>query len=1242
MKSFLEKFIALVVIISMLWSVGFSVFPFSFHPKTAKALDGGAGFINNIKELVLDAVANVISNMVYKRLEQNIYDWGTGKKSSIRLPFGIEDFKDYFDEFLNIASAKFLDQFRNTQLCTGINVSLGQAPSLALSNVRTIIGSSGRSAGRFSATFGRYYTDRPTYQQLSACTLDKVVNNIESFIKRPRISIFGWDAWKALNQPQNNIFGAFYSALDYKTQLEISETMNAANKAAVSGGYRNQETTTSSSQDKCKEACRLGTGLATCAGQPEMPGSSTLGMPCTTSAVCDAGQDCMAGLCAFTSGAGDSCEQDKVACISNCARIPFAPLAMKVSTLGSSIHKSMDDAVSSDLMRIINVSEITQLAGIFFQALFNKAINGMGLAYSALKATAGQQNRSNTKDNYAYFRQFTKATTAAAKQEQRKNILASLDNSIKELDRSIVACDGDTMMTFQDWEKNIAEILQSNVQGLYVAIEGVNIQPDAITLDPPYAPFSVYGYSWGEIFPSKVPQKCRAILNKLNMASNTTCSDIISGLEPNYNLTQPEIAQCRDTRDNDGDGFIDYPSDPDCYSALDNSEAPTGGGGGPDPCLVNPELPQCREVPYVMDIIPGVGNSPCIPCIYDHDALSCPVGPVPPQPFPTSTGSTFWDTVLGRVDRVTTNTVWTGPIVQQKNDHYKSCVEWYVMALNRCDECLKKYDEKCVNLDTPEERNACILKNCNNYGESTDPATGHTVASITDHVIDPPTDALDFYGKCLIEEQKDACLTCLKEYYMPATYCEQMRDYTARLVDKYPAIVVDKYRKDEGEFRGLYDQAIAARGGLCNDNTNASNMSLALICRGMPDYSYNGEKACQTRCFRAGMTQAQLNDVSDFRPDEADCGNQTLPVGGQDPFSGIDRGVLLARGICCADFHQNSRRNYTTCVGAGPTTEEGGGTVTPLSVTLSAGPASGPAPLNNVDLMARVTGAQTGETLTYNFDCNSDGTFERIVESAQTTVTATDLCSYTDNNTTYTATVTVMTEVGLTATATVNIQTTDCEINYTLDPASGIVPVNINITARLNNSDSGSFTYVFYCDVPTTGADISRSNWQGASIEYVVSDNPYTLDGACNITEARARGIGVWIRSSATDTSCYKVTNTFQTPRISCTVSASGTTLRTTATPDAAFIANIGTASGINFSYDCNEDGSYGDVMHTINGYTDTNAECSSYFTDPTIENYNVGVRVSAIAPSGLSAEGDCQTQVTIPRPPIVQPPIVQ
>jgi hypothetical protein len=39
-----------------------------------------------------------------------------------------------------------------------------------------------------------------------------------------------------------------------------------------------------------------------------------------------------------------------------------------------------------------------------------------------------------------------------------------------------------------------------------------------------------------------------------------------------------EPPQCNDTVDNDGDGYVDFPEDPDCQDASDDAEAVTGHG----------------------------------------------------------------------------------------------------------------------------------------------------------------------------------------------------------------------------------------------------------------------------------------------------------------------------------------------------------------------------------------------------------------------------------------------------------------------------------------------------------------------------------------------------------------------------------------------------------------------------------------------------------------------------------------
>jgi hypothetical protein len=1238
MKRISEKIISITIISSLFLSLGFNIF--FFRPKTAQALDAGAGWTGNIKEYVLDAVGWVVSDVMLKRLEKNIQEWGMGRKSSIQLPFGVEDFKDYFDEFLNIASAKFLDEFKNTPLCTGINIALGNAPQINLRTLRSNL----RSVGRFSRTFSTYYVDQPAYRQANACTLQKVINNVEAFIKRPRITLFGWDAWKALNSPANNIYGAFFSALDRKTQIAAREVMNASRQVTAGGGYRNQTATTANSRDKCSQDCQTGTNLPACMVSATQTTTDYLLQSCLDGAeldyesclalgghtVLDPVEPCISERTADIANCNNNpttvaghidltlpgCQVQIQSCVNNCTRIPFVPLATAVTNLGSHIQTAVNKSLSGDMEKLLGTDEITELVGIFFSAILNKAMTGLGLAFKSSRATASQQSRAQNQDRFAYQKQFQKNTLRTEKKDVRSSLYSTMEQSIRQFSRSIISCKDDEMMTYQDYGKNLADILEANVEAMYVGMQGVNLQPDAVVLDPPYAPYPVYGYSWGEIFSSKVPEKCRIVLNQLNMASNTNCSDIISGLEPNYQMTIPPSTpspQCNDNIDNDNDGNIDYPNDTGCYSLLDNNETSISGGGGD-----GREEPETK-VPQVLDLVPGIGDVPCLPCLYDHDSLNCPRGPVPPQRYPGEG-----------------NTVWTSAVLNQKLTFYQGCAEWYVIALNRCDECLKKYDESCSKLATAAERNNCIMQNCDNYQD------------FSEHVIDPPENALDFYGKCLIEEQKDSCFTCLKEYYIPATYCEQTRDYAARLVTKYPTVVVNKHAKNEGEFRGLFDQSIADMGGLCEDNDHAEDITLALICRALPDFAYGGAKACQTQCNDAGMTAQQLQDVTDFRPDNRDCWDEIrnrtikLPVGGQEPFKTIDDGILEARGRCCGDFWQKDRKNYTICVGAGPSTETTGpGTITALRASLSANPVSGPAPLNNVDLTATVTGVPTGQDITYNFDCDNDGTFEYSATNNQTTVTATDYCNYPENNTIYTASVYIMLpNLGNSVTTTTSIQTTDCGIATTISPTTGILPASVSITGSLNNSEPGPFTYRFYCNVPPMGGPINT--WGDASsIEYTENSNPFTWPNSCSFDTPGTKAVGVYIQAGATTTSCYQTISIQEPPDISCNAEIEGSpvinpgdpvTILVTPLPNSSYLSLIHGVNGTILTYTCG--GS--ETMQTIPNTSSLDNYRRNLFCnfDPNSSEGLITVRIQGTNPAdGSVVSGTCYANVTVMSP---------
>ena len=95
------------------------------------------------------------------------------------------------------------------------------------------------------------------------------------------------------------------------------------------------------------------------------------------------------------------------------------------------------------------------------------------------------------------------------------------------------------------------------------------------------------------------------------------------------------------------------------------------------------------------------------------------------------------------------------------------------------------------------------------------------------------------------------------------------------------------------------------------------------------------------------------------------------------------------------DTNYGIDKTFTTQCSSSPT----------VDVNLEALPSSGASPLNNVDLKATVSGTAQGP-ITYEFDCQNDGNWEKITTQNSSTYTAYDLCNYTSAGT-YTAKVRV-------------------------------------------------------------------------------------------------------------------------------------------------------------------------------------------------------------------------------------------
>ena len=159
-----------------------------------------------------------------------------------------------------------------------------------------------------------------------------------------------------------------------------------------------------------------------------------------------------------------------------------------------------------------------------------------------------------------------------------------------------------------------------------------------------------------------------------------------------------------------------------------------------------------------------------------------------------------------------------------------------------------------------------------------------------------------------------------------------------------------------------------------------------------------------------------------------------------------------------------------------------------LYVDLSVNPSFGPAPLNDVDLTATVSGSASGD-ITYKFDCTNDGSWERTQTTTSTSYTATDLCDYPSVGS-YTAKISVERE-GLVFYGTTAIFVSggsDLLVNLSASPSSGAAPLNnVDLTASVSGSASGDITYKFDCT--------SDGSWDKT---YTASSTNYTATDLCS------------------------------------------------------------------------------------------------------------------------------------------------
>ncbi|MFZ5559717.1 MAG: hypothetical protein ACOZAL_02910 [Patescibacteria group bacterium] len=243
---------------------------------------------------------------------------------------------------------------------------------------------------------------------------------------------------------------------------------------------------------------------------------------------------------------------------------------------------------------------------------------------------------------------------------------------------------------------------------------------------------------------------------------------------------------------------------------------------------------------------------------------------------------------------------------------------------NLCKECVKKYQDSCELKETPEEKDSCIESYCGNYKD-----VSTSIES-----------AQDFYNRCALNEIRYSCETCLKEYFMPADYCDQIYDYVNRAFIKYPALVYeDLWWGTYNKFDECADNEISnpdfnwwsvvnpiwARYETMKWLTanRKGYIPVGLTCRILPDFKFPSGRTCKDYCK---ATEEELRDLTDNKPTDLDCTGEAIHPswGGVWDAKALHPGgqyipyLVRKRAKCCAALTGHDPELYKKCRGEIP------------------------------------------------------------------------------------------------------------------------------------------------------------------------------------------------------------------------------------------------------------------------------------------------------------------------------------
>ena len=629
----------------------------------------------------------------------------------------------------------------------------------------------------------------------------------------------------------------------------------------------------------------------------------------------------------------------------------------RVQNVGSELHRLAEKTLDFDLDKLISADELEDLFTMLMTAILGQKTQGPGWGTTMTSAEPQSWSYKPYKQTMSYYQLQRSAPSLGEREKARTEMINLVYDAVGRMSRSVASCRAEEkrkqrgqMPQNQEkaltrLENQLLDLLEAYVPELYIRETGIPLQPDFELLDPGNAPFKVYGQTWEEVPFKYYTSECAMFGKKCGEFDSKlpTSKDLSLDCKACIDAINKNIQQCK----------TDCGYDKNCLQGCNGDTAKTKA-------IADKKCPPEEiEIPPFQPGGPGGGE---------------PGGGGPKEekePYMMQKEENQFFGEFSILAQIVDDAAFANTCNEQLN-----VVQ---LTKNACGDCIEAVEFQCENLGTEEKKAACIEQYCNNFAgvvenetlfESiartfpelpvVEPSGEEKVPEVCKPRMDRPSPwepccgeglicepsvtaglGQEFYDRCEIQEKKDTCFACLKQYFMPANYPMEIRDYIGRGFIVHPYLLVETFysRADKsigsvitgvvkailspitGFLKLLFGSStpdieeyyeyhlnycigtcpeIMHSESQCPNHSKNEGVPVGLICRAFPD-----DPKCRT-CDNL------TTNILDFKPDDRDCGNK-VQKGALNPLTLINNASFRHRSKYCRALVGHDTGQYTKC-----------------------------------------------------------------------------------------------------------------------------------------------------------------------------------------------------------------------------------------------------------------------------------------------------------------------------------------